>query len=169
MSTTDAPETLSLHINRYDFTIPSRYLPGHILTEGEAKALNQLMMENIRNNVAPWVKAAEADAPGGALTLDRHVALQLRIYDYACNYQFLVRSRARPISAIEAAINELASAEAEAWGTRRSLGPEDPAVQTHYHQLLTSPEIRNRARLVVAERTRVTNSTLAEIFSTLEC
>ena len=165
----ELPETVStplkdlkLHIYTYDFTIPSRYVAGHILNEGEAKALDQLMLENIRNNVAPWVRQAEANA-GGILPLDLHEALQVRIHDYADAYQFQVRTRTRPISAIEAAIDELASTQAEREGNVQGLAPDSPEVLLRYRQLQLDPTVRSQARQIVAERARLTSDTLAEI------
>jgi hypothetical protein len=161
MSATD--DEMKLHIYRYDFTIPKRYAEGHPLTEGEAKALNQLMMENIRNNVAPWVRSAEAQAPGQVLSLESHEALQVRIETYAIAYQFSVRTRSRPVSAIDAAIDELAGAQAELEGNREGLAPDSPEVQLRFRQLQLDPAVRNRARTVVAERTRLANTTLVDI------
>lgn len=50
------------------FTVATPFVAGHVLTEGEAKALNQTRLENIRNNMAAQVKkemeSIEADAEG---------------------------------------------------------------------------------------------------------
>ena len=160
----DPAPTLKLHINRYDFTIPSRYVPGpRVLTEGEAKALDQLMMENIRNNVAPWIRQAEAEAPHHILPLPVHESLQERIWDYAVAYQFLARSRTRPVSAIDAAIDELAMAQAEREGNQLGLAPTSSEVQARYQALRADPQVRSLGRQVVAERARLANATLDDI------
>lgn len=43
------------------FSLSTPYAPGHTLTEAEAKTLNQVRHENIRNNCAKLVKDAEGD------------------------------------------------------------------------------------------------------------
>lgn len=51
------------------FTVLQPYDAGHTLTEAEAKALNQVRAENIRNNMASKVKAAfEGTAKDGEPT-----------------------------------------------------------------------------------------------------
>lgn len=45
------------------FTIPLPYVEGHALTSGEASHMNQLLVENVRNNVAGKLKVKEGEAP----------------------------------------------------------------------------------------------------------
>lgn len=49
------PKTLT--ILGYDFTVDQPYDTGHVLTEGEAKALNQTRKENLGNNFRKTVQA----------------------------------------------------------------------------------------------------------------
>lgn len=163
-STEPTESSIPLHISRYDFTIPQRYTPGPIdLSEGEAKALNQLMLENVRNNVSAWVRLAERNSIDGIISLAVHEALQTRIWAYASAYQFQSRERARPMSAIDAAIAELASSQAETEGNRFGYAPDGPEVQLRYRQLLSSPDIKTKARTIVAERARLAQRTLSDI------
>jgi hypothetical protein len=57
------------------FVVNLRYTAGHILTEGEAAALNQTFCENVRNNMAKKVK----DGSG-----------QDEVSTYANEYEFTV-------------------------------------------------------------------------------
>lgn len=69
-----------------EFTIPQPYVAGHALTEGEAKALNQVLAENIRNNMASKVKAAvEGVAKEGEPTID---SIDAFVANYAAAYEF---------------------------------------------------------------------------------
>ena len=43
------------------FAVPLRYAAGHVITEGEASALNQTLCENVRNNLAPKIKKELAE------------------------------------------------------------------------------------------------------------
>lgn len=67
------------------FRVPLRYSAGHVLTEGEAGALNQTLHENLRNNFAKKV----SDGVEAGIGLD---VLQQQLDDYANDYQFGVRT-----------------------------------------------------------------------------
>src|SRR5262245_42373901 len=67
------------------FRVPIRYAAGHVLTEGEAGALNQTLHENLRNNFAKKV----ADGQEAGLPVD---TLQQQLDDYAAEYQFGARA-----------------------------------------------------------------------------
>jgi len=67
------------------FRVPIRYAAGHVLTEGEASALNQTLHENLRNNFARKVsEGTEAGVP--------QETLQQQLDDYANDYQFGIRT-----------------------------------------------------------------------------
>ncbi len=72
------------------FAIPSRYTEGHVLTAGEASALNQLFVENVRNNMGQKIKAATEEGTFDLATF------RDTVYDYASAYQFGVRAIATP-------------------------------------------------------------------------
>lgn len=80
------------------FEVDRPYKAGdHVLTEGEAHALNQTRAENLRNNFAPKVRAAfdeyrkanglaeDADVAATAIDAD---ALQTDFDKYAADYKF---------------------------------------------------------------------------------
>lgn len=65
------------------FTIPLPFVAGHAVTEGEASALNQVLAENVRNNVAGKIKVrAEKGEP--AFT-------QADLDAYVSEYEFGIR------------------------------------------------------------------------------
>jgi hypothetical protein len=63
------------------FRVPVRYQAGHVLTDGEAGALNQTLHENLRNNFAKRV----SDGIEAGVPLE---TLQQQLDDYASEYQF---------------------------------------------------------------------------------
>jgi hypothetical protein len=72
------------------FTVIQPYVAGHVVTEAEAKALNQTRAENIRNNMASKVKAAYAGtAKEGEPTAATIVAF---VADYDAAYVFTLAS-----------------------------------------------------------------------------
>lgn len=73
-------------IAKETFSIPLPYHAGHTLTDGEANALNQTWVENIRNNLASKVNDAKE---AGSFV---HDAFQGQVDDYADEYEFGVRT-----------------------------------------------------------------------------
>ena len=53
-----------LTIQGVDFEIDSPYVEGYSLKSNEASAMNQLLAENIRNNMATTVRSAKLKAAG---------------------------------------------------------------------------------------------------------
>ena len=66
--------TQTITIAGSQFTVPLRYAEGHVLTAGEANALNQTYLENCRNNLSGRAK-------DGTLT-------QEIVDQYAASYAF---------------------------------------------------------------------------------
>ncbi len=97
------------------YNVPNRYDVGHILTDGEADALNQTFHENIRNNLAKEAKA-------GTLT-------QEAVDTYASAYVFGVRRAGAPrvtdplqARALKIAIAKVRAAiEAKGWKVVREV------------------------------------------------
>jgi hypothetical protein len=89
----------------------AKYAEGHVVTANEANALNQVRLENIRNNTAAKIKKAadEAGVEPSAVNLDAQfgdeagATLRSVIQAYADNYEFGARAvaRAEPIDPIE--------------------------------------------------------------------
>lgn len=72
------------------FSVLQPYDAGHTLTEAEAKALNQVRAENIRNNMASKVKAAyEGTAKEGEPTAE---TIAKAVADYDSSYEFTLAS-----------------------------------------------------------------------------
>lgn len=78
--------TKEITIAKHLFAIPQPFAAGHVLTEGEAKALNQTFAENIRNNMASQVTKAFAE-PTEELSPE---TIGKIVSDYAASYQFTV-------------------------------------------------------------------------------
>lgn len=87
------------------FAMPApRYAEGHVLTAGEASALNQTRVENLRNNTANKVKAAMT-----AAGVDKAEALPQEVIDkleadflaYADEYEFTVGTVRRVTDPVE--------------------------------------------------------------------
>lgn len=149
---------LIVRIRQHDFPIDREFVEGHVLSAAEASAMNQLLVENIRNNVYGWVVR---EARGrGALTADQQADLTARISEYANNYQFKTRVRSRPSNPFDATVRELARQHAEAWGSQHGFGPESEEVFTRYIELRCNTTIQDEARLLIQQRQSVANEAL---------
>lgn len=92
----------SVTISGATFELPAPYSEGHQLNAAEASVLNQTFLENVRNNAASKIKAAQEkakeagtefslDTPIGGEGEDKDKTLRQTIADYAANYKFGVR------------------------------------------------------------------------------
>lgn len=67
------------------FLVPAPFVPGHVCTDGEASALNQVLAENVRNNLVGRAKREpeEGEAP--------FIITQEAVDEYVADYEFGVR------------------------------------------------------------------------------
>lgn len=98
-------ETKEITIAGTVFPVTQPYAAGHVLTEAEAKALNQVRAENVRNNTASAVKKA-AEEGKAADEIAKIVA------DYDASYEFNVRTAgpARVVDPLERECRAIAKA-----------------------------------------------------------
>lgn len=79
----------SATIQGLEVQVPTPFNEGHVLTVNEASAMNQLFIENVRNNNARHVQAADKDEAREPMTV---AELQTIVDEYASTYEFGVRS-----------------------------------------------------------------------------
>jgi hypothetical protein len=80
--------TKEITIQGLSFTVATPYAEGHVVTEAEAKALNQTRSEAVRNNMASVVKAAKGEDE----TVADMDALIAAVAEYDAAYQFTLAS-----------------------------------------------------------------------------
>lgn len=97
-------------IQGHEFTAPTPYVEGHALKPNEAKVMNQVLAENLRNNFAAKVKKAL----NGSETLSEGqlAELQAAFDEYAASYEFSGESRgpSAPKDPYDAEARKIASA-----------------------------------------------------------
>jgi hypothetical protein len=85
---TDTTLETSFTTSGIAYTVPVRYVPGEcVLSPGEASALQQTLIENIRNNWVAKVKAAAEE--GKTLSMEEFA-------EYAAAYDFGIRGTRTP-------------------------------------------------------------------------
>lgn len=85
--------TQEITIQGHTFVAPAPYAEGHQLNEAEAKTLNQVLGENLRNNFATKVKSA-MEAEGG-MSEEKLAELREAFAAYAEEYEFQGKRQAR--------------------------------------------------------------------------
>lgn len=149
---------LVVRIRQHDFPIEREFVEGHIMTESEAQAMNQLLVENIRNNVTGWV--TKLSGGRAALTAEQHADLTEKINDYANAYEFKTRMNRRPANPLDATIREIAWQHAETWGNQHGFERSSDEVFTKYLEFKESPDTAEEARLLVLSRQSVIDESL---------
>ena len=84
----DTPRN-EITIQSVQFLVPAPFVEGHTVTAGEASALNQLLAENVRNNFAGKMKAAQSKAEETGTPAEEFT--QEHLDAYVAEYEFGVR------------------------------------------------------------------------------
>jgi hypothetical protein len=150
------------------FEVLQPYAAGHTVTEAEAKALNQVRAENIRNNCASKVKAAtEGTAKEGEPTA-ANIAEYVQAYD--AGYEFTLASVGggkRATDPVEVEALRIARDQFSAWATskkttlkaiKEKIGEE--AYNGKLAELAERPENVKEAKRRIAERAKTAESVL---------
>ncbi len=136
-----------------EFTIPQPFEAGHVCTEGEARALNQLLAENVRNNMAAKVKA-------GTVTADD-------VLTYAKDYEFSVASVPQAkLDPVENECRKLARAAIKAELGKQGVKLEqvdEGALAEEILRVAAMPEIRKVAEGIVNARKKSANIQLGSL------
>lgn len=138
----------------YQFSVAQPYMPGHIITQAEAQALNQLRSENIRENMRPAFSRAIEGTPVDALLSEETVAeIQAKIDQYDSEYQFSEKPeiRERP-GAIEREARLLAQARSA-----------EDATDEEIELLARSIDLVAEARARVEVRTKITATAMEDL------
>jgi hypothetical protein len=165
---TDTPKTQEITIQKLLFTAPAPYAEGHPLTAAEAGALNQTFAENLRNNFAPRVKAAQESAGDAGLSAETIAKLREDFEKYADDYEFAGKRQARiPIDPVTRAAKsiaqELLNSRLAAKGLKKAdLG--EGVYDTYVAKLIeTKPEITEEAKRRVAAVQSVASDSLDDL------
>lgn len=150
------------------FELSTPYVAGHAITEAEAKALNQVRLENIGNNVRAKVKElidAGNEAAARELVATKDAEYVFTLASVAASAKLSpeekeARSMARDI---------LRSKLAEA-GKKINVAPEgvtqeewDAKMEANLEKIANDPAIVKAAKKAVAERTSRASSVAAEL------
>lgn len=168
--------TRQVTIGGASFELNLDYAAGHALNEAEASTLNQVKLENIRNNAngkikaakEAWVKAGNTedtfslDTPGA----DGGPTLRSQIQDYANNYEFGIRSATvrEPIDPTErearAQAKDILAAALKDQGIKRKDVP-DEAYEQALATIMATDDVQAEAKRRVKAREKIGQAALA--------
>ncbi len=140
---------------------PLPYTPGHVLTEGEAAALNQVYIENVRNSMAAQMTKAKEELQAGT-TFDL-AAWEPKIQEYFQNYQFGTRNSTTSVKAtmdpvereaLSMARSTIAAAIKQQGYSLKAVG-EEKIMELAKQLLEKNPAFREQAKQVVESRRAV--------------
>lgn len=154
------PEPKEKIIAGHKFQVSQPYEAGHVLTEIEARVLNQVRSENIANNLRKAVKEAEANG-----TLDEIAKL---VAEYDAQYQFTTPSEGGGRRTLDPVEREARSIAREAIKTKlaeqgRKIKDVDPAKleEAIANLVETNEEIMKLATTRVKQRQKAIEGSLA--------
>lgn len=144
------------------FTVQRPYSAGHILTESEAAALNQMRAENIGNTFRKRVQSAVAD---GGVTDE----LRQEISEYDQSYDFSRRAIGAPrqsVSPLDRIVRELARKAIQEYvaktGRKMNAAPEGQTLEgwkallkEKTEELYEDPGLQAQAKKILREREKV--------------
>ena len=154
------PDMKSVTIAGKQFTLSVPYAEGHTLTAGEASQLNQVRHENIRNNLAKFIREN---------TTLSDEELQAKVAETDAAYVMGVRQAAGPGAsrdpiAVEA--RSIARTAIKAKLKAANITKTNEEIAEAIEKLLASPageNIRNMAAQRVEEKQRIGDSIMADI------
>ena len=162
----------AITIQGYKFEVPDGAIAniavGYTLTEeGEANALRQTKLENLRNNFAPKIKAALNGAE--SLPADKESALQAEFNDYAMAYKFGVRAAGGPRQKLDPVTREMVKLAKEdfskAYYAKYGEKADKELVAERSEELLDKrrEDYLKRARAILRQREAVATDTLESL------
>lgn len=163
-------KTVTIHGESFELSTP--YVAGHVLTEAEAKHLNQTRLENVRNNVAKAVKEATESQDPAKIAEARSL-----VASYDGSYQFTLAGAGAPrvtLDPVEKEARKLAvefvkAKLAEQGRTVKQVPPgltEDEwkaKLESNYEKVMAQDVIQRQAKKIVAERKKGAEAASAEL------
>lgn len=157
----------SITIQGVEFTIATPYVAGHPITEAEAKALNQVRAENIRNNCAGLVKTAKGEGEEVPAEAMEKLLADVAAYDAAYVFSLAsVGGGRKSVDPVESEARRLAKTAiaaklAAAGRTLKSVDKD--ALDAAIAKLAESESIQKEAKRIVKARKESVSADLADL------
>lgn len=163
-------ETMKRTIAGVSFEIRRPFEAGHTLTEGEAKALNQVRGENISNNMRKHVEKAKEEGKSEA-------DIQALVAEYDAEYELTLAAVAssRKLDPVEreakAIARELLKEHLAKTGRKLTVPPEGETKETWGEKIEAQLEIimaKDEVRKVAEKRVKDKQKTSEQLLASME-
>ena len=153
---------MKIQLSRYEFTLSDRYREGSIMSAAEAKALNVLRGERIRNRVAQWLRRAAPD--GEILTGAKREEMNAWVARIDSNFEFEARDRAKAKSgSLDMEIEEVARERAATLARERGRAGDQELIGELFQALLEDASVEAEAAARIEARIEVAKAGLADL------
>jgi len=163
-------KTVTIHGESFELSTP--YVAGHVLTEAEAKHLNQTRLENVRNNVAKAVKEATESQDPAKIAEARSL-----VAEYDAKYEFTLAGAGAPrvtLDPVQKEARKLAvdfvKAKLSEQGRTIKQVPQGltedewkEKLEANYEKVMAQEAIQKQARKIVAERKKGADAVVEEL------
>jgi len=154
-----------IQIGHHQFHLADPYQEGHRLTASEAKALNILRGERIRNNLQKMLaKLAEGLPPGATISGENLAQVRARAKDLDVNFEFTSKEKTKnkPYT-LDGMIAEIARERAEIEARRVGREHDVEAIAQLTQVNLDLPDVIDEARLRLEARAKVARAALEDL------
>lgn len=156
---------MKIQIHQFEFPLSEPFSEGHICSAGEAKALNLLRGDRIRNYAAKYHTAQVKKANGAPLLPEVIAELYSRVANYDISFVFrTVEGPREKIGTMAREVEEVATEKARE--RLRAVGREgeEEALGQLVELLSTEPSVLAEAASRFEARQRVSAAALEELF-----
>lgn len=154
---------MKIRISHYEFELTDRYRAGAVLTAEEAKALNVLRSERIRNTMLRYIDRASPD--GSVVTGEPLDKIRAKIKHLDETYEFTSRDRSpdNRKHTLDAEIRLVARERAEAQVRAAGFGQDETRIGPMAAELELDPITQEEAARRLSVRVDVAQRALEEL------
>ena len=157
----------TIRIKQYSFSFPAKFAAGHVLSEGEAAALEALRAENIRNQVTKQIinpATEKAEANGELLLSPATLAsVAAKIVQYAEGYSFGKRATVRRFGVLESEARGIARAVVLARARSEGSVMDEGELLAAIEVEAESEVVQMEARARLADNARIASVALEDL------
>lgn len=156
---------MQIQIHSHEFILAEPYLEGHPLSAAEAKALNVLRSERIRNIALRHLAGLEKNAlPGQPLTQQAIAEFRARVDWLNSNFTFTTKGNSRqPSATYDQELREVAGEKAREFFRPTGGKPSQSDWTAKFNELLVSAEVEEETRKRLALREEIALKALEDL------
>lgn len=155
---------MKIQLSHYEFDLTARYASGSVINEAEAKALNVMRGERIRNRVAAWLRRADPDGRG--LHGEKLAEMYAWVARVDQNFEFDARHGPKPkLGTLQGEARDVAQEWAQERARASGRANDETAVGQFFDEIMASKasELLDEAAKRIEARRAVVASGLEDL------